>query len=584
MPIQTTPTSTPHKRTPSRFAGPSTIPLLAVAAILAALAALPLAGIQDLAQEHPGPITEDLVEAGIGAEREERAAEAPNRGVLGLVLAALGLMPAWGQAALVAVLARWKTETTKSAAALAVAAGTLDYWPTAVAILLGRLSQRDPIYSEYPVTAKLMAIPWTFVSLTAATIAFAYTERGMIALFGVPITGFSTAALVFTVALLLRAVRHAPLRTGRQKIHAAWVRVRDPEWWPAVVVYLGMIPRWFRLGIRYRFRLVFTAVSPGIPNGGGIAGASKIAILDGFAHAPEGTVLAHAVVQPHKDAEHRVQQAIELLESRPDLGGYPIILKPDPGEQGMGVKLCKHEDDIREYFDRTPDPAIMQKYHPGPKECGLFWVRRTDRLDDDPADPTPAGRITGITAKHFPVVTGDGQRTLRQLIMDHPRYRCQRVVYFTRHLHSLSRVIPEGEDFVLTTAANHAQGAMFTDGHALITPELEAAIDQVSRAYKGANGGPFDYGRFDLRYESDELLMQGKGFAIVECNGCTSEPTHMYDPKNTFSQMFWTIWKQWGTLCRLGEARRQTGVPIMKWIELPAVVWRVSTRKREFAS
>ncbi len=40
--------------------------------------------------------------------------------------------------------------------------------------------------------------------------------------------------------------------------------------------------------------------------------------------------------------------------------------------------------------------------------------------------------------------------------------------------------------------------------------------------------GGLDFGRFDLRYASDEDLKAGRGFKIIELNGTMSESTNLY--------------------------------------------------------
>src|SRR5690606_6667813 len=145
------------------------------------------------------------------------------------------------------------------------------------------------------------------------------------------------------------------------------------------------------------------------------------------------------------------------------------------------------------------------------------------------AHPTRVGRhgsIFAVTAKTFPVITGDGKRTLRRLILDHPRYRCQANVFFERFGERQQEVPRAGEEVRLGLAGKHAQGCLFTDGRGLVPPALEGAVDRLG----GSCRGGFDLGRFDLRYEREEDLRAGR-FRVVELNGVTSEPTGMYDPR-----------------------------------------------------
>ena len=59
-------------------------------------------------------------------------------------------------------------------------------------------------------------------------------------------------------------------------------------------------------------------------------------------------------------------------------------------------------------------------------------------------------------------VTGDGTHTLWELIMAHPNARHRHEEMKTKHAHYLDEVIPKGERFVLTYAANLNRGAKFT--------------------------------------------------------------------------------------------------------------------------
>ena len=125
------------------------------------------------------------------------------------------------------------------------------------------------------------------------------------------------------------------------------------------------------------------------------------------------------------------------------------------------------------------------------------------------------------------------------------------------------RSIEKGTTIRLSPAGNHKQGAIFRDAPELLTPELEAEIDRVAAAFKGPNGGPIDFGRFDVRYECEVSLRAGRGLAIIELNGVTSETINIYDP-NLSVWFAWAILrKQWKIACDLGGGRKAQGVKPM---------------------
>jgi hypothetical protein len=224
---------------------------------------------------------------------------------------------------------------------------------------------------------------------------------------------------------------------------------------------------------------------------------------------------------------------------------FPIVLKPDVGQRGTGVRLARSVDEARSYLAHAVGATVAQPYHPGPFEAGIFYYRMPD---------APRGRILSITDKHFPVIVGDGDSTVEELIWRHPRYRMQSATFLARHAAVLSRVLAAGERFQLAIAGNHAQGTLFLDGAHLITPALARRIDEIARAYPG-----FFVGRFDVRYTDIDAFKAGRDLAIVELNGATSETTNIYDPRNSLISAYRQLFRQWSIVFAIGAANRARG-------------------------
>jgi hypothetical protein len=231
-------------------------------------------------------------------------------------------------------------------------------------------------------------------------------------------------------------------------------------------------------------------------------------------------------------------------------------------------------DEALAYFRSMSLRAVAQPYHPGPHECGVLWARR----EGGPAEGR-AGFIFSVTRKSFQEVVGDGRRTLEELILSDRRLRCQWRVFLRRFAHDASRVLVEGERVRLSIAGNHAQGAKFLDGAGLVTPALEDAIDSLCDGFRGVGAGALDFGRFDLRYESDAALGRGE-FAIVELNGAMSESTNIYDPGWSVIRAYATLFRQWALVYRLGAMRRRRGGRPMGAVELIGTVWRHFRERR----
>ncbi|MCI0738304.1 MAG: VTT domain-containing protein [Gemmataceae bacterium] len=343
------------------------------------------------------------------------------------------------------------------------------------------------------------------------------------------------AGMLFFTLRLARAVGNPQ---GRATMAARIARVWRWEFWPTWLFYLPVLPWIGWLMVRYRSLTVWTAANPGIPQGG-VVGESKFDILTNL---PAEWIVPSALLAPG-EWHDRLHRFVEIKRDRGWV--FPLILKPDVGQRGAGVKLARSMNDVAEYLKHQPDALIVQAYHPGPFEAGIFYVRIPGE---------PSGRIFSVTDKRFPELLGDGQSTLEQLIWAHPRFRMQAQTFLIRHEKDLDRVLARGESFRLAVAGNHCQGTMFLDGAHLITPELERRVDDMARHFDG-----FFFGRFDVRYSNVEAFKAGRDLAIVELNGVTSESTNIYDPGRSLLHGYGTLYRQWSLLFRIGDANRRLG-------------------------
>ncbi|MFG0283027.1 MAG: alpha/beta fold hydrolase [Phycisphaerales bacterium JB039] len=361
--------------------------------------------------------------------------------------------------------------------------------------------------------------------------------------------------------MVIALLRDLGTWTGRQRLKARIARLWRHEFWPWYIYYLPLVIWIPWLALRHRGLMSFTCVNPSLGPGGGVIGESKTHILRALGDDP--AVLAHAVIDARADGDAgaRLAQLEEAIATRPALGGWPIILKPDRGERGYAVRLCRGPADAREHLAAIPDAIIAQRYHAGPEECGLLWVRR--------GGAPHGGRIFSITRKDFQRVTGDGERTLERLILADRRFRMQHGVFLRRFADQRRRVLARGETLRLAEAGNHAQGTRFRDGADLITPELTARIAAIARTIPD-----FDFGRFDLRYTCDDDLRRGEGFAIIELNGATSESTNMYDANRSVLWAWGVLLRQWEAVYRLGAVRRRAGARPMGPFQLIGVLIR----------
>jgi hypothetical protein len=67
----------------------------------------------------------------------------------------------------------------------------------------------------------------------------------------------------------------------------------------------------------------------------------------------------------------------------------------------------------------------------------------------------------------------------------------------------------------------------------------------------------FYFGRFDIRYRSEEEFLRGERFQIVEVNGAGSEATNIWDPEMDLLTAYSTLLKQWAMLFEIGAINRK---------------------------
>jgi membrane protein DedA with SNARE-associated domain len=344
-----------------------------------------------------------------------------------------------------------------------------------------------------------------------------------------------------------------------------WLRTRAEhlsqwEFWPAWLFYPPVVLACTALGIRYRgFSL--PAVANLNQKNGGIIGESKIEILRELMRtSPEVTAAAYLV--PTGPVEERQKKILDLC--RLHAIGVPLVLKPDTAQRGAGFKKIGSLGQLEPYLSLVTGPVVLQRYIAHPQEAGIFYYRFPGNTK---------GQILGITRKEFPVVTGDGIHSLKELIELDPRARMITDTYLNRFRAEANRVLEAAERLRLVEAGNHCQGCEFRDGWDLYTEELRFAFDEISQRLPG-----FFVGRFDVRYPSDEELRAGTGFQILELNGAASEATNIYDSRNSLWAAYATLFRQWQIVYAIGAANRRRGFrppsPLSIWRD-----WRDFTNR-----
>jgi membrane protein DedA with SNARE-associated domain/pimeloyl-ACP methyl ester carboxylesterase len=345
---------------------------------------------------------------------------------------------------------------------------------------------------------------------------------------------FALIALWLAIHLSLKAATHR----GRRELAGSFKRAVRWEFWPPYVFYPPVFLYVVYLGIKYRGFTVFTAANPGIV-AGGFVGESKTEILKKISGASQW--LPRFAFIPAGDSERRVSTAKEFL-ARHGMS-FPVVLKPDMGQRGSGVTIARSEEDLRDYLMRARYDAILQEYVDGP-ELGVFYYRYPGE---------GRGRIFSITEKRLPVLTGDGKKTLEQLILDDDRAVCMADFYLQKNAERLQEIPSAGNSVRLVELGTHCRGAIFLDGQRAVSPELEEAIDKIAKTFDG-----FYFGRFDIRIPP-ATNNAANGFKVLELNGVSSEATHIYDPKLGLWGAYRVLFEQWRIAFEIGARNRASG-------------------------
>jgi D-alanine-D-alanine ligase-like ATP-grasp enzyme len=266
---------------------------------------------------------------------------------------------------------------------------------------------------------------------------------------------------------------------------------------------------WAFYALKSRTIFFFNASNPMMKNGGFMA-ESKKEIYDVI---PQKYYPKTNLVLEKSNFQNVISE-IEKSQIK-----FPFIAKPDIGLRGSAVKKIHSFDELKTYHSKANFDYLVQDLIPYTNEVGIFYVRFPNENN---------GKLTGIVAKEYVIIEGDGKATMEQLIRANPRYELQIENIKKDFGTQFNEILEKGKKLNLMPYGNHARGAKFIDASNLISDKLTKVIDDMCQEIP-----EFYFGRLDVMYDNWNDLEYGKNFAIVEVNGAASEPTHIYDPKHS---------------------------------------------------
>ncbi len=313
-------------------------------------------------------------------------------------------------------------------------------------------------------------------------------------------------------------------------------RLLDWEQWPFKVLYAPITIVWGWYMIRSGSVWFFTPSNPKLTFGG-MEGEPKKEMYDLL---PVHLYPITFNVKP-TDSFDLVKNGIDKNKL-----SFPLIVKPEVGGQGILFRKLDSEEELKNYHKKNPFEYIIQELVSYPMEVSIFYYRYPDKLK---------GSITGFLHKIPLQVLGDGKHSLKELILQHPKASRRFDEMEAKHGMNFDKIIPNGEHYKLSYAANHNRGASFIDLKDQIDERLVGVIDRISTTVDD-----FFYGRYDIMCSSVEELKQNRNFTILEFNGCGAEPNHFYDTGYTLLTAYKEILRHWKVLYQISRYNYKKGI------------------------
>ena len=307
------------------------------------------------------------------------------------------------------------------------------------------------------------------------------------------------------------------------------------EYWPVYILNIPVLFAWVWNAIRSRDLFFFALTNPGIKTGG-FFGESKSQIMH---HIPDEykpkTVLWEAPV---------LEEEIDDLFIKSGLS-FPIIVKPEVGERGWLIARINSLRELKEYIRDHPIDIILQPFIEMPMEVSIMVYKMPDGSHSE---------VTSICQKEFLQVTGDGKTTVEELVLARDRAFLQYEKIKKKLGGHLSYVLPAGERLLLEPIGNHSRGTKFLNRNDQIDKAIHEVMVRLLESMPEVH-----YGRFDMKVSSWEELRQGKGIQVLEFNGSSSDPAHIYDPGYSLIKAYADIFYHWGVMARIARQNRKAG-------------------------
>ncbi len=307
------------------------------------------------------------------------------------------------------------------------------------------------------------------------------------------------------------------------------------EYWPLYIFNIPVVINWLWQSVKSRDLFFFTLTNPGIPTGG-FFGESKSSILQ---HIPDEfkpvTVLWEAPVN---------EEEIEDLFMKSGLS-FPIIVKPEIGERGWLISRINSMQQLKNHIKTHAIDLILQSFIDWPLELSIMVYKLPDGSK---------AQVTSICQKEFLHVKGNGTSTVEQLILSQDRAFLQYESLKLKLGDRLYDVLAPAEYVLLEPIGNHCLGTKFLNRSDEIDDSINSVMVRLLSTMPDVH-----YGRFDMKVKSWDELRNGTGIAVLEFNGASSDPAHIYDPGYSIVQAYRDIFQHWSIMAKIAAQNLKTG-------------------------
>jgi membrane protein DedA with SNARE-associated domain len=340
---------------------------------------------------------------------------------------------------------------------------------------------------------------------------------------------------------------------GMPSINASNHRVALSEKIPYGLFYTPIGLQWIWLGIRYRSMTLPTIANPLI-EAGGLWGESKSKLMGSISSDNNEFVGSFTTLKLDKNLSNEIllQKALEKISEK----GleFPIVVKPDIGWLGIGVRVVKNEKMLLDYINIYPKDLtiIMQRLIPFKGEAGVFFVRKPGEA---------SGKVTSLTIRYFPYIIGDGINSVQELINRDERLRYKSRFYLGKEsMHQgltpeFLKSVPSPDELIqIAFIGSIRVGGLYINGEKYITQKLNDRFNKIACSIP-----EFYFGRFDIKFKSIDRLQEGLDFEIFEINGAGSEAIHVWDANMPLTRVFSDLFKYQSLLFKISDMNRKRG-------------------------